>query len=395
MADHAAQEAPMIRVTGLRKSFTTGWEETLAVNDVSFDVQRGQLITLLGPSGCGKTTTLRMLAGLERPTGGSITIDGQFVSSDQPRVYHPAHRRPIGMVFQSYAIWPHMTVAGNVAFPLRVERPRIARSDVRRRVKEALALVGLEGYGSRPATALSGGQQQRVALARALVREPKVLLLDEPLSNLDAELRDRMRDEIRELQQRLGITTVFVTHDQAEALAMSDRVIVMNEGRIVEAGPPQAIYNFPRHSFTAKFLGVSNSFPGKLVSRDGDIGTVTTACGSLTGRVPAETEIGTEVLVAMRPDSFTISETAPGGAAWQGRVLFGTYHGDAWVYHVEVAGYTIKTRMAREQIGLSYGDDVFLVPEPTAAVIIDDGVEPQDTSSAKEVCADGERLAAP
>jgi iron(III) transport system ATP-binding protein len=376
----------MIKVSALHKQFGQGAGGFTAVNRISFSAEPGSFVTLLGPSGCGKTTTLRLLAGLERPTGGSIYIDGECMASAEARSFIPTHRRPIGMVFQSYAIWPHMTVAGNVAFPLRVRRPRVPRAEVARRVDEALSLVGLADLGSRMSTELSGGQQQRVALARALIRQPKVLLLDEPLSNLDAELRERMRDEIREVQQRLGITTVFVTHDQAEALAMSDQVIVMDGGSIVETGLPQEIYNFPRRTFTAKFLGVSNNFTGTVSEADGDTATITTAHGPLTARTAAPLVAGREVRVAMRPDAFTIHRREPGPDAWRGTVRFATYHGDSWLYHVDTGDQTIKIRATKEKIGLGHGDAIYLTPEPGAAIITHDST----TDAAADTIGDGD-----
>src|SRR5205823_12558032 len=216
-------------------------------------VPEGKFYTLLGPSGCGKTTTLRCLAGLESPDSGEIEIAGQVVYSSRTGALVRPDHRPIGMVFQNYAIWPHMNVFENVAFPLRVSERPPSRDETRRMVTEALALVGLEGLEDRPAPQLSGGQQQRLALARALVRKPKLLLLDEPLSNLDAKLRQRMRIELRELQRRLRITTIYVTHDQAEALFLSHRVAVMQNGRIAQEGRPRDLYASPSSGFVADF----------------------------------------------------------------------------------------------------------------------------------------------
>jgi iron(III) transport system ATP-binding protein len=242
----------VIRATDLGKRFGG----VTALRDVSFEVPRGQLLTLLGPSGCGKTTTLRCIAGLERADRGEIVIGRSRVFSAAERVFIPANRRKIGIVFQSYAIWPHMTVYGNVAYPIRQQR--LGSSEERSRVRRVLELVGLSEQIDRPAPFLSGGQQQRVALARALVAEPEVLLLDEPLSNLDARLREEMRGEIRGLQRRLGITALYVTHDQIEALAISDAVAVMSEGRIVERGAPRDLYDHPRSRFAAEFIGAAN-----------------------------------------------------------------------------------------------------------------------------------------
>jgi iron(III) transport system ATP-binding protein len=366
----------MIKVTGLYKRFETGKRAGFtAVDGISFDVAKGELVTLLGPSGCGKTTTLRLLAGLEKAQGGSIHIDDECMYAADTQQFRPTHRRPIGMVFQSYAIWPHMTVAGNVAFPLKVGKDRLSRREIGDRVRDALELVGLGDLGERMSTSLSGGQQQRVALARALVREPKVLLLDEPLSNLDAELRERMRDEIREVQQRLGITTVFVTHDQSEALAMSDKVIVMNAGRVVETGAPQEIYAQPRHSFTARFLGVSNTITGVVSQVDGDAGTVDTALGVLRCRGSAGTSPGDSVLLAVRPDSVGLSRRRPdGGLTLKGTVRLATYHGDSWMYGVDLAGWSVRVRAGQEKPAFRFGDEVFVhVPDGAAFITRDTG----------------------
>ncbi len=247
-----------IRVTNLVKIY----ERTTILHGISFTVDDGEFVTLLGPSGCGKTTTLRCIAGLERTSGGVIEIDGQVVSDVQRDIFVAPHERNLGMVFQSYAIWPHMTVAENVAFPLVVRGMR----DTREAVGWALDVVGLGALAKRQPSELSGGQQQRVALARAIVGRPKVLLFDEPLSNLDARLRDRTRAEISRIQKELSIPAVYVTHDQAEALSMSDRVIVMDAGRIVEEGEPRTLYRRPTSRFTADFIGAANFL--SLVYRD-------------------------------------------------------------------------------------------------------------------------------
>ncbi|HUK40295.1 MAG TPA: ABC transporter ATP-binding protein, partial [Candidatus Acidoferrales bacterium] len=236
----------MLTVRNLQKNFVADNGSIQAVDSVSFNVPAGEFYTLLGPSGCGKTTTLQCIAGLEMPDAGEITLDDRLVFSRSANTVVPAHRRDIGMVFQSYAIWPHMTVFENVAFPLLHGRRRVPRSVVHERVMKALQLVQLSGLENRPAPFLSGGQQQRVALARAIVGEPKVLLLDEPLSNLDAKLREEMRFELRDLVLRLHTTTLYVTHDQIEALSMSDHIAVMNSGKIVQEGTPREIYLTPK-----------------------------------------------------------------------------------------------------------------------------------------------------
>ena len=282
----------MIKLTGLTKRYPGRAVHANAVDGIDLEVPEGSLVTLLGPSGCGKTTTLRVIAGLERADGGVVEIAGKVVSDPAHGVFVGAHRRPIGIVFQSYAIWPHMTVIDNVLFPLKVARPRPPRAQMRESAMQALDMVGLADFAERPAPALSGGQQQRVALARALVREPQVLLLDEPLSNLDKGLRGRMRDEIRAVHQRLGITTVFVTHDQDEALAVSDEVVVMNGGKIVERGAPHSIYTYPRDGFTARFLGISNSLDGTVEALGADGARVSVGAHMMLCARPGERRRG-------------------------------------------------------------------------------------------------------
>ncbi len=233
-----------------------------AVDRTSLQIRRGEVFTLLGPSGCGKTTTLRLVAGLERPDGGEITLRGRLVASVPRRLFVPPNKRNLGMVFQSYAIWPHMTVFDNVAYPLRLRGEK--RPVIREKVARVLDLVGLEGLEARPATLLSGGQMQRLALCRALVYEPDLLLLDEPFSNLDAKLREQMRVELKLLQRRLGITVLFVTHDQVEALSLSDRIAVMHRGRVEQVGPPRHLYERPGTAFVRDFLGQTVILKGRV-----------------------------------------------------------------------------------------------------------------------------------
>ena len=263
-----AEKRDMVQIDSLEKYFGEDKERVHVLKGVTLNIPEGSLYTFLGPSGCGKTTTLRCVAGLERPDGGKISIAGQTVFASGERVYVPTNKRPIGMVFQSYAIWPHMTVAENVAYPLTIQRR--PKDEIKRRVGDVLKIVGLDGLEDRPAPKLSGGQQQRVAFARALVNEPKVMLLDEPLSNLDAKLRVQMRSEIKALQRRTNITTIFVTHDQAEALAISDQIAVMHGGTLIEVGSPHQLYTRPKRRFTATFLGLTNLIEGKVVEVDGD-----------------------------------------------------------------------------------------------------------------------------
>src|SRR5436190_2987845 len=296
----------MLRVEDLRMRYRTDQGELEAVRGLSLNVERGQFSTLLGPSGCGKTSTLRCIAGLETPSSGSIEIDSHVVYASASRTFVPPHRRNIGMVFQSYAIWPHMTVFDNVAFPLVHGVRKHPRQVVREKVMRALSLVQLDSLASRPAPMLSGGQQQRVALARAVASEPAVLLLDEPLSNLDAKLREDMRHEIKTLVRRLGTTTLYVTHDQLEALSMSDRVALVNEGNIVQEGAPRDVYLRPADSFAANFLGRTNLLEGRVT--DAALGTVETRWGTLRVALPRPMTSGTEVTVGFRPESVVLSD---------------------------------------------------------------------------------------
>ena len=360
----------MIEVRGLTKRYPGRTVFRNAVDGIDLDVPEGKLITLLGPSGCGKTTTLRLVAGLERPDSGRIRIGDRLMCCPEEGVHVGVHHRPIGVVFQSYAVWPHMTAVQNVMFPLQSGRKRMPRAAARKRAMEALDMVGLGEFADRPAPALSGGQQQRVSLARALTREPEVLLLDEPLSNLDAGLRDRVRDEIRAVQQRLGITTVFVTHDQDEALAVSDEIIVMDQGRIVERGRAQDIYLRPREEFTARFMGISNSLPGTVGSSTEETAEIDLAHGRLRCLTSGRPAAGSRVNVFVRPESLVLSRKDPTGRGWKGTVEFSIYHGDCWDYHVRVGDTLLRSRMYREKVGLAHGDPVFVVPDEESAIAI-------------------------
>jgi len=273
----------VITIKHLIKRFDSASGATLALDNLSIDIEPNTFFTLLGPSGCGKSTLLRCLAGLEHPDEGEITIGDATVFSSAGNTLVPSNRRNIGMVFQSYAIWPHMTVGQNVAFPLEVQ----GQKDIQRRTLEALDLVGLGGLDKRYASKLSGGQQQRVALARAIVGKPKVLLLDEPLSNLDAALRDQMRAELLKIQRALNVTTIYVTHDQTEALSMSDRVAVMSKGRFIEVATPQELYSRPRTAFSARFVGGANILEGRA-SRDGGRTAIDTGLGRLMSAESAQ-----------------------------------------------------------------------------------------------------------
>jgi iron(III) transport system ATP-binding protein len=284
------------------------------VNQVSFSIKKGEMITLLGPSGCGKTTTLRCIAGLEGLNGGEIFIGGELVSSPAKGFSLPPEKRDIGMVFQSYAVWPHMTVFGNVAYPLQVRKH--PKAEIEKRVQDILQLVGLSEMASRNVTKLSGGQQQRVVLARALVHNPKLVLMDEPLSNLDARLRETMRFEILRIQQATGITAVYVTHDQAEAMVLSDRVIVMHKGVIEQVGCPMDIYRTPRNAFVAKFFGEVNLIEGTIAPFEGSPSIVRVECKFndktcfISAHIQEGMRSGDKVAVCIRPQDIEVCNTA-------------------------------------------------------------------------------------
>ena len=322
----------MANETHLRVSHVTKrFGGVTAVDDVSFEVPKGAFATLLGPSGCGKTTTLRMIAGFYDPDQGDIEIAGRRVND------LPAHRRGTAMVFQDYALFPHMTVKDNVAYGLKVAH--VSAADRTRRVDETLAFVGLTGLGERWPNQLSGGQQQRVAVARALVIEPEVLLLDEPLSNLDAKLREQLRVEMRILQRRLGMTFVYVTHDQEEALSLSDWIAVMNAGKVEQAGAPWEIYYHPRTAFLADFVGAVNLVPARVNDLADGVAMVTFGSYQASVRRPdAALHVGQDVHLCVRPESFTIAPPggAPGGISLSGTIARRAFLGDTMRYWVKV-----------------------------------------------------------
>ncbi len=316
----------------------------LVANDrFSLTVQPGELMTLLGPSGCGKTTALRCLTGILRPDAGHIFLDGNDVTDV------PTHQRELGMVFQNFALFPHMTVLDNVAFPLMIRK--MARPERERLATEALRLVRLDGYVGHAPRQLSGGQQQRVGLARALVYRPKVLLLDEPLSNLDAKLREEMRFEIKEVVTRLGITAMYVTHDQGEALALSDRVAIMNKGRLEQLGTPEEIYEMPRSRFVAEFIGLSNFLEG-IVQSVGDSQMIVAASGmQVATAVLPDASSGQKALLFIRPNEITLlSPDASAASSLPARVEKVTYLGDTMDYRIRVgdgAEVRVQTESAK------------------------------------------------
>jgi ABC-type Fe3+/spermidine/putrescine transport system ATPase subunit len=356
--------------------------DVVAVDHVNLSIERGEFVTLLGPSGCGKTTTLRMVAGLEQNTVGRISIGDRVVSDAAAGFFVPPDHRQLGMVFQSYAIWPHMTVFDNVAYPLRIRRR--PRAEINERVHTVLRLVEMESFADRPAPALSGGQQQRVAIARALVFEPEVLLLDEPLSNLDARLRTQMGDEFRALQKRLGITSLYVTHDQEEAMALSDRVVVMQSGRILQVGVPEEIYQRPASRAVAAFFGSPNLLSAQVTGcepRTDKRFALGIAGGNWTGHCLAAEPFnnGEPVLVLVRPENVQIGTDGSNGApmAWSGRIKSSIFRGPRQSIVVETSGLALNVE-APALLGARVGDEVHLTVPPLGAWAI----RPDATSSA-------------
>ncbi|WDZ76226.1 ABC transporter ATP-binding protein [Ensifer adhaerens] len=323
-----------------------------AIDNVSFTVKSGEFLTLLGPSGCGKSTTLGALAGLDKPTEGLIKFGDRTIFDSAKNIYVSAEARNCGLVFQSYALWPHMTIEQNLAFPLKLRK--VERVERDRRIREVLSLVEMQDYAKRYPNQLSGGQQQRVALARTLVYQPSILLLDEPLSNLDAKLRDKARLWLSELQAQVRLTTIYVTHDQSEALALSDRIAVMNKGRIVQLGTPHEIYSRPADPFVADFIGTSTFFPGRVQLVENDSAVVALPGGkTLVARSVKPLKVGVEVVAAVRPEHLILStrgENRPGelGTMLEGRIVSRSYLGAQYQYLVEIDGVTAKTESAQE-----------------------------------------------
>src|SRR4051812_35813593 len=363
----------MLTVKGLCTEYVNERKQAIrAAHDVSFDVPPGKLFTLLGPSGCGKTTTLRSIAGLERPQAGEIKVGDELIYSAARRIFVPPNQRGLGMVFQSYAIWPHMTVYENAAFPLRVGRRKHSRRQIDERVNRVLATVDLAEMAQREATKLSGGQQQRLALARALVMEPRLLLLDEPLSNLDAKLRERMRFEVKRLQRELGITTVYVTHDQSEALALSHAIAVMSRGRIEQIGTPREIYERPVNQFVADFVGSSNFLDGTVRSADGAAGyyRVESALGVMKALGLDAFHPGDKVVVCVRPEDVHLSEARPEGEnVWHGTVDQKVFLGESADFQVLVGERRVQAR-AHPSLRTRVGEPIFLRVEPEKCVAL-------------------------
>jgi len=357
-----------LRIQNLYKSF----DRVIAVNGINLDIAQGEFFTLLGSSGCGKTTTLRMVGGLEKPDGGEIYLGDQCLVSREKNLFIKPEKRNMGMVFQSYALWPHMTVFENVSYPLKLRG--IKGREAEKKVADVLALVGLAGLEERPAPALSGGQQQRVALARALVFSPKVLLLDEPLSNLDAQLREEMRRELKSLQQRVNITVIFVTHDQIEALSLSDRIAIMKFGVLEQVGTPEEVYYHPATSFVRDFLGKTFLLPGKVSGIANQQVTVEVHGIASAPLVLQQSNIvssngtstvGQSVMVAIRPEQVAILGTMADGRpnTVQANLQSVLFLGDRYEYTVEIGSETrVLVSPASKQV--KRGDKIFLELKP-------------------------------
>ena len=323
------------------ENLTKRFGATLAVDGVTLGIARGEFFSLLGPSGCGKTTLLRMIGGFTHPDTGTIALDGEDVTT------LPPNKRATNMVFQSYAIFPHLNVRDNIAYGLRTER--LSAAEREQRVAEALAMIKLEGYGERRAHQLSGGERQRVALARALVKRPKVLLLDEPLGALDKRLREAMQIELRQIQREVGITFIFVTHDQEEALSMSDRIAVMEAGRILQVADPKTLYELPSSRAVADFVGTANFFPGQVVAAMGDSVTVETALGRMDIRRRTNLAAGARVTIAIRPENLILSRET---ASPSGHIVAVSYLGDRRQFQVNINGVTA---IAAAQASATFG----------------------------------------
>jgi iron(III) transport system ATP-binding protein len=352
-----------------------------AAQNVSFEVPEGKLFTLLGPSGCGKTTTLRSIAGLERPTSGEIEVAGRAVYSSSRGIFVAPNKRNFGMVFQSYAIWPHMNVFQNVAFPLEVRK--LARKQIRERVMRVLTAVQLDHLVDREATKLSGGQQQRLALARALVMEPQLLLLDEPLSNLDAKLRDRMRTELKRLQRELNLTTVYVTHDQSEALSLSHEIAVMSDGFIIQVGTPRQVYETPNSKFVADFVGTTNFIAGTVASVD--VGSGHCLVSSAVGEIKAHAGEGISkngaVIVSIRPEDIELTEQEPtrsdGENIIRAAVHTKDFLGEYLDFHVKVGDVVLQAR-AHPSLRTPTGDLIYVRVKADKCVAIPSDMPPKN-----------------
>lgn len=350
----------------ITKKFTGRGQEGLvtAVDDLSLEIGKGEFFTFLGPSGCGKTTTLRLIAGFEFPTSGRIQLDGRYLEDVPP------NKRDMAMVFQSYAIFPHLSVFENIAYGLRIKK--LSNDEIRQRVAGIMALTKLTGLENRMPNQMSGGQQQRVSLARALVVEPKVLLFDEPLSNLDAKLREEMRFEIRDLQRRLNITSIYVTHDQEEALALSDRIAIMNRGKLAQLGTPEEIYERPRSKFVADFIGLANFLPARVQSVDDGRAQVLVGKTALRVSLSTHVAVGLDALVFVRPSDVKFVSDGSVENVLHGQVTKATYLGEKFDYRVQLDAETELRVQTDNPTRFASGDRVNLFVPPEHARLIED-----------------------
>lgn len=361
---HTEQNRAVVEISGVSKSYRSPEGATInAVSNLSLSIPAGQFTTLLGPSGCGKTTLLRMIGGFEEPNCGSVTIDGVEMT------FRPPYERPVNTVFQQYALFPHMSAAENIGYGLSVAG--VSKSEISKRVTEALELVRLTDFGARSVRKLSGGQQQRVALARALILRPKILLLDEPLAALDRRLRKEMQFELKKLQNELGIAFLCVTHDQEEALAMSDQVVVMNSGRIEQIGTPWDVYNRPKTRFAASFVGEMNFLPCIAHEKDGQKTRFATADGTMVF-ASSDAIVGDSYLLALRPEQFRVLDTAPisGLAAVEGRVVESIYLGTSTRIELSAAGGTIHASFDGGRAEWSPGQTILLGYDPSDVLVL-------------------------
>jgi iron(III) transport system ATP-binding protein len=363
----------MLSVENLSTTYQApGAKPVLAASNINFSVPTGRLFTLLGPSGCGKTTTLRSIAGLERPSKGVIKAHDTVVYSSAGNIFVAPNHRQFGMVFQSYAIWPHMTVFQNAAFPLQVQKKRLSGKEIREKVMKVLAAVSLDHVEEREATRLSGGQQQRLALARALVMEPRLLLLDEPLSNLDAKLRDKMRFELKKMQRELGLTTIYVTHDQSEALALSHEIAVMNEGKIVQIGSPRDIYERPANTFVADFIGTTNFVEGTVRGGADDRLVVDTRIGQLNVNAQPGISVGANVSLSIRPEDVHLSDTAPAPSSnslFVGTVRAKVFLGECQDFKIDVNETQLLAR-AHPSVRTLVGEQIHIAIDPEKCTLL-------------------------
>ncbi len=360
--DLVSDRKPIAEFRGAAKHYG----DVIAADNLSLSIMPGEFLSFLGPSGCGKTTALRMLAGFEVPTRGAILLDGVQVND------LPPHKRPVNMVFQHYALFPHMNVADNISYGLRQQRPRPAAATIARTVEATLAKVRLPGFGDRRIWEMSGGQQQRVALARALINQPKILLLDEPMAALDRKLRREMQIELQGLQRALGITFVLVTHDQEEALSMSDRICIMRAGRIVQIGSPRDLYDAPINRYVADFVGKSNFFDGLLAKADGPIGTVDLPGQQGKGKLGPGTAIGTTVSLSVRPEQIALTRTPAAIKVQVKNRIFLGEHTEYLVNSATLGDFLVLVSRQAEAVagGFAPGDTAYADWNPETALIL-------------------------